>query len=661
MTVPTPCRAACLALLLAALPAGAAWDVGGSGQTGQTTVYLRTAGGAGLGLPLAAGDLDGDGRDDLILTPMNADSGPTRDRFSAGEVAIVFSGATSTAVRDLAALDAAALPEDVLLIYGAGLFDNLGTEVATADLDGDGFDDAILGAQYGDGADNQRLDAGEVWIVWGGAQRGGRVLDLEAPPAGAVTQVVGADAGDRLGVWVSAADVDGDGVADALLGADQADGPAEARRHAGATYVLYGGIGVRAGAVIDLRLPLVPVTEIHGIDAEDHSGATVRGADVDGDGVGDVLIGAGLNRLSAQSDASGGFSGHGLAGGDGPDNRCDPIGLNCEIGEAYIVFGTRGTRPATVDLAAPPPSTAIIYGVDRFDAWGEELFAGDFDGDGRGDVAIGALTADGPDNTRPTAGELALVRGDANGLRGARIDLAQPPANVTLFYGARSSAIAGDTALLLDVDGDGRDELVIASPQDAPVDVLPLRSVAGTVLVLFGTAAPLPATIDLAAVPSELAHLVVNGAGAGDLLAYSMSVGDLNGDGLRDLVLNAMGGDGFEDRLAQAGDAYVLDAVALSRAAGREAATPGPTVPATPVPTVPATPMPTPTQPPTCAGDCDGDAAVDIGELVIGVNIALGAAPATSCAAADANGDGTVAVNELVASVSRALDGCAGR
>ncbi|HSP98536.1 MAG TPA: hypothetical protein VL049_15035, partial [Candidatus Dormibacteraeota bacterium] len=403
---------------------------------------------------------------------------------------------------------------------------------------------------------------------------------------------------------------------------------------------------------IDLADPGTPVTVIYGIDPGDQSGATVRGADVDRDGVGDILIGAGLNRLSAQSDPTGGLNGHGFGGGDGPGNVCDPVGLACEIGEAYIVFGVRGARPESVDLATPPPDFTVIYGVDRGDAWGEELYAGDFDGDGRGDVAIGALVADGPNNSRPSAGQVALIRGDAQRLRGEVIELANPPANVTMIYGAHAASIAGDTALFLDLDGDGRDELVVASPQDQVVTGGGTRVQAGRVIVLFGNEAP-PPVIDLADVPDDVPHLWIDGGHGGDLLAYSMSVGDVNGDGLQDLILNAMGAYGFNRLLPLAGDCYVLDAVALTIAAGRDVM---PT--RTPTASVTPTATPTVTPPVACAGDCGGDGSVAISELVTAVGIALGSAPVTACAAADRDGDGTVAINELIAAVAAALNGC---
>jgi hypothetical protein len=109
---------------------------------------------------------------------------------------------------------------------------------------------------------------------------------------------------------------------------------------------------------------------------------------------------------------------------------------------------------------------------------------------------------------------------------------------------------------------------VVASPQDR-AGTGAARVTAGRVIVLFGNETP-PPVIDLFDVPDEVPHLWIDGAHGGDLLAYSMSLGDVNGDGLRDLILNAMGADGFNDLLPLAGDCYVLDAVTLTITAGRD-------------------------------------------------------------------------------------------
>jgi hypothetical protein len=61
----------------------------------------------------------------------------------------------------------------------------------------------------------------------------------------------------------------------------------------------------------------------------------------------------------------------------------------------------------------------------------------------------------------------------------------------------------------------------------------------------------------------------------------------------------------------------------------------------------------------TCPGDCNGDGAVTVDDLIKGVNIALGTTSIDACASFDTNGDGAVTINELIAAVNRALNGCA--
>lgn len=76
---------------------------------------------------------------------------------------------------------------------------------------------------------------------------------------------------------------------------------------------------------------------------------------------------------------------------------------------------------------------------------------------------------------------------------------------------------------------------------------------------------------------------------------------------------------------------------------------------ATPTATPPSAPTPTATISPPLAGDCDGDGAVSVDELVRAVAIALESAPLASCPAADRDGDGIVRIDELIAALTAAL------
>ena len=602
--------------------AQAPWRVADIERAGQWTIYNRTANGSLLGLPVALGDLDGDELADAVLSPMNADSGPGRIRRGAGEISVVMSSGNVSGElageTNLASVDPADLPDSVALVYGRDVNDLLGTETFVADVDGDGFADIIAGAQLGDGPANGRPGSGEVAIVWGQENFGGRVIDT-ANAGADVTFVYGADAGDRLGVWVFAGDLDGDGTMDAILGADQGNGPDNDRMHVGETHVLYGGSHLRVPE-IDLRNTSLARTVVYGIDDEDHSGTTVRAGDLDGDGTNELLIGAGLNRLSASIGNDGG-GGHASRGGDGPN------GMRSNAGEAYALYLGKDARPASIDLRDPPASTVFIYGIDTGDSYGEELFVGDFNGDGFGEIAIGAIVGDGPNNTRPNGGELALIMG-SDELPGSVIDLATPPPGVTFFFGRSRGAIAGDTAMFADADGDGLDDLIIASPNE-PVDG---DARVGTTHIFFGTEDALPPTVDLAAIPDEIPVLLIEGHSGNDMLAYSMGAGDADGDGVVDIILNVMDGDGLEDTLESSGDAHVLSGAALAIAAGRGGD--------------------------RCVGDCDGDGRVAIGEIIAAVRIALGLDPVGSCDAADANGDGEVRIAELIQAVAAALNGC---
>lgn len=527
----------------------APYDVRDTSQPRQLTVYNSRRGGGSVGMPVVFGDVNGDGKGDFIACPMLTDSGPAGDRSDAGEVHIYFGTGTISGV-------IVNTPEaaNITTIMGARAGDLLGTKPEVVDVNGDGFADVAIGAQNYDGLAGDRRNAGGVFIYFGRPDNP-RTVDLADLPASAtaLTAIVGAEPGDRLGIWVTAGDVDGDDTVDLILGADQADGPNNARPDSGAVYVIFGG--QELPAVLDLAAPGgLRMAVIHGLDPGDHFGSTIFATDVDADGDDDLVVAGGLARGSSQIDGT--F----MAGGDGPDND------RPDAGEVYLLFSSSPV-PAEQDLAALPPTERLtVYGANPADVTGEELAAGDLNGDHRVDIVVGALQAPGPEGARSARGQATgrtYVIFDAASRRGDAIDLADPGPGVTTIFGRRKGGISGDTLIVADMDGDGVGDLWDASPSLGTRDVDGnFRPASGVLDILFGQP-QWPPVIDLLVPPDDLRLVQVYGGDTNDMFAYGMSVGDANGDGWPDVITNSMAGDGFENMVPDAGEFYVLDNRAL--------------------------------------------------------------------------------------------------
>ncbi len=132
--------------------------------------------------------------------------------------------------------------------------------------------------------------AGESYVVFGKAD--GTAVDLADVAAGSGGFVInGIDQGDRSGISVSGAgDVNGDGLADVIVGAHRAD--PGGNNFAGESYVIFGKADGTPVDLSDVAAGSVGFV-INGIDPYDLSGVSVSGAgDVNGDGVPDVIVGA---------------------------------------------------------------------------------------------------------------------------------------------------------------------------------------------------------------------------------------------------------------------------------------------------------------------------------------------------------------------------------
>ncbi len=129
-------------------------------------------------------------------------------------------------------------------IFGADQFDQAGRSVSLAgDINGDGFEDIIIGAYNSQGYANGEAYAGEAIVVFGKAGGFGDI-DVAAPEflsLGQSFRIFGADADDQFGISVSAAgDINGDGFADLIIGAPNGAGSDGTRSYAGEATVVFG-------------------------------------------------------------------------------------------------------------------------------------------------------------------------------------------------------------------------------------------------------------------------------------------------------------------------------------------------------------------------------------------------------------------------------------
>ncbi len=250
-----------------------------------------------------------------------------------------------------------------------------------------------------------------------------------------------------------------------------------------------------------------------------------NGGDINGDGIGDLIVGA-----------PGDFSN----------------GSNTDKGRSYLIFGTTGGFASTLNASGINGSNGfIVDGINAGDNAGISVSrTGDLNGDGIEDFAIG--NAFSTINGQADSGSSYIIFGSTTSFGTNFSPASLNGSNGFIINGLTANDRLGNSVSEVgDVNNDGSIDFIVGAPKSTT-----LREEAGSAYLVYGKSGGFDASLNLA-IPDASKFTKIDGLTVDDLFGVSVSsAGDINNDGIGDLIVGASSND--TNGLGNAGSAYVI-------------------------------------------------------------------------------------------------------